>query len=422
MNKANSAFSTTYREDNTSRYIRTVSIDRTGPRNLWSELSADRSDKEHYKLIAYTNDRQHSNYTIQFQNNIMLPVYWYTGLGFKLNEFGYINDIAEPVILFVESYTINDGMQLKELSEYYRNTELSVSDVPSENVIALQDAISSLSKGAFPAVIRIAHIVKLNNYKHERRIYVPALNLMIYKSGKDLRYAGDHPRSKEANNKFDVSAKNSLGDRNLYQHYFKIVNNEEPGRKYYFRLFNRVIEIESTPSMLAIENSCIKMAYYQEQRLIEEVIKEGLSDDNLKSMGIYKTRLEAENAYDINKLIEAKKIDLELNKINLSSNDMVFKAEMMKNSMYTSNRKLHMENKKLDLEFDKLEIDRSKLILDKEKLELEFNKLYKDTKLIERSYRNDIGKLNIGLIKEATDAISVVIRLASLVKGFFSKE
>ena len=420
-NKANSSFSSTYREDNTNRYLKHMSLDKAGTRNLWNEISNGRRDHEQYKMIAYTNDMS-CRYSIQFQNNMMVPVYLHNSLGLHLSGFRQVEDLSDPVVMFVETYTISDSMQLKDLVEYYKNTPLLISDSKEENIVAGQDMITMLSRDSFPAIIRVSHIVKLNNYKHERRIYVPSLNVMLYKTGKDLRYAGEHPRASEITNRFDVSPKNSLGDRNLYQHFFKIINNEEPGRKYYLKLFNRVVEIESTPSMLAVENSCIKMAYFQEKRLIEEVIKEGLSDENLKAMGIYKTRIEAENTHDINKIIEKVKLDIELSKLNLNSSDMVLKASLSKNSLETGRKKLDLESRKLDLEFDKLEIDKSKLVLDKEKLELEFNKLYKDIKLIERGYRNEIGKLNIGLIKETTDAISVVIRLASLIKSFFSKE
>lgn len=419
--RANSNFSSTYREANTTRYLKHISLDKASSRNLWSELSKDRRDHEQYKLIAYTNDWT-NKYSIQFQNNMMVPVYFHRTMGLHLSGFRHLENIDDPTVMFVETFTITDSMQLKELMEYYNNTPLIISDDIEENIIAQQDMIQMLSRESFPAIIRIAHMVKLNNYKHERRIYVPNLNVVLYKTGKDLKYAGEHPRSRESRNGFNVSPRHSREDRNLYQHFFKIINNEEPGRKYYIRMFNRVVEIESSPSMMATENSCVKMAYFQETRLIEEKIIQGLEEESLKQLGIYKTRVEAENIHDINKILEKAKIELEMNKLNLNGNDMILKAAMIKNNANTNIKKLELEDKKLDLEFSKLDLDKSKLILDKEKLELEFNKLYKDIKLLERSYRNEIGKLNIGIIKEVTDAVSITIRLASLIKSFFSKE
>jgi len=420
-NKANSTFSSTYRENNTSRYLKHINFDKPASRNLWNEITRDRREYEQYKLIAYTNDST-CRYTMQFQNNMMVPVYWHNTLGLHLEAFRHLDDLREPVVMFVESFTISDGMQLKELIEYYKNTPVLISDSAQENIIAGQDMITMLAGEAFPAVIRVSHVVKLSNYTKDRRIYIPSLNVVLYKTGKDLKYAGEHPRSREDSFANSLRGKVSLCDRNLYEYAFKIINNEEPGRKYYVKVFNRVLEIESTPSMMATENSCIKMASLQENRVIEEIVKEGLTDENLKSLDIYKTRIEAENAYDFNKLMEKAKIDLELSKINLSSSDMILKANSLKNNYEHSTKKIKLDNKKLDLEFKKLDIDMTKLILDKERLEFEFSKLYKDIKLMERSYRNEIGKLNIGLIKEATDAVSVVIRLASLVKSFFTKE
>ena len=43
-----------------------------------------------------------------------------------------------------------------------------------------------------------------------------------------------------------------------------------------------MLEIESTPSLDGTEKSCVKIASFQEQRQIDKVIKEGLSDENLK--------------------------------------------------------------------------------------------------------------------------------------------
>ena len=105
----------------------------------------------------------------------------------------------------------------------------------------------------------------------------------------------------------------------LYQYYFKIINNEEINRYYYIRVFNQVLEIESTPSLDGTEKSCVKIASFQEQRQIDKVIKEGLSDENLKELGIYKSRAEAEAVHDITKIIESKKIDLELNRLQNSN-------------------------------------------------------------------------------------------------------
>jgi hypothetical protein len=65
-------------------------------------------------------------------------------------------------------------------------------------------------------------------------------------------------------------------------------------------------------------------------------------------------------------------------------------------------------------------IDRGKLILDKERLELEFNKVLKDIHILERGYRHDVSKLNIGIIKEITDSISIVMKLVTLGKSLFS--
>jgi hypothetical protein len=83
-------------------------------------------------------------------------------------------------------------------------------------------------------------------------------------------------------------------------------------------------------------------------------------------------------------------------------------------------KKIELDGKKVELEFEKLDLDRGKLILDKERLELEFNKVLKDIHILERGYRHDVSKLNIGIIKEITDSISIVMKLVTLGKSLFS--
>ena len=141
----------------------------------------------------------------------------------------------------------------------------------------------------------------------------------------------------------------------------------------------------------------------------------------------YKTRAEAEAVHDITKIIESKKIDLELNRLQNSNTDALFKSRAMKDSMELALRrnqldgkKIELDGKKVELEFEKLDLDRSKLILDKERLELEFNKVLKDIHILERGYRHDVSKLNIGIIKEITDSISIVMKLVTLGKSLFS--
>ena len=350
----------------------------------------------------------------------MVPVYLHNTMSLPLYAFKGIKDLQEKVVLLIESFTINDTMQLKNIMEYYKNTPLHMSDNEEENLISTQDILKKLSGEKFPAVMRVMHLINLDVQKHSRRIYVPNLNLVIYKGGNDLKYAGEHPKAKYITNDLNVIPKNSKEDINLYQYYFKIINNEEINRKYYIRVFNQVLEIESTPSLDGIEKSCVKIASFQEQRQIDKVIKEGLSDENLKELGIYKSRAEAEAVHDITKIIESKKIDLELNRLQNSNTDALFKSRAMKDSMELAMRRNQLDGKKVELEFEKLDLDRSKLILDKEKLELEFNKVLKDIHILERGYRHDVSKLNIGIIKEITDSISIVMKLVTLGKSLFS--
>ena len=48
------------------------------------------------------------------------------------------------------------------------------------------------------------------------------------------------------------------------------------------------------------------------------------------------------------------------------------------------------------------------------------NKVLKDIHILERGYRHDVSKLNIGIIKEITDSISIVMKLVTLGKSLFS--
>ena len=419
FNRANSSFSSAGIEDKKTMYMKAISFDKSGSTNLWNDIVTDRRDYQQYALVSYTNDSKCS-YTLQFQNNVMVPVYLHNTMSLPLYAFKVIKDLQEKVVLIIETFVINDMMQLRNLIEYYKNTPLHMSDNEEENLISTQDILRKLSAEKFPVVMRVMHLINLDLQKHNRRIYVPNLNLVIYKGGNDLKYAGEHPKAKYITNDLNVIPKNSKEDINLYQYYFKIINNEEINRKYYIRVFNQVLEIESTPSLDGIEKSCVKIASFQEQRQIDKVIKEGLSDENLKELGIYKSRAEAEAVHDITKIIESKKIDLELNKLQNSNTDALFKSRAMKDSMELAIRRNQLDGKKIDLEFEKLDLDRSKLILDKERLELEFNKVLKDIHILERGYRHDVAKLNIGIIKEITDSISIVMKLVTLGKSLFS--
>ncbi len=427
FNRANSSFSSAGIEDKKTMYMKAISFDKkSDPTSLWNDIVTDRRDYEQYKILAYTNDSK-CNYTLQFQNNVMVPVYLHNTMSLPLYAFKRIKDLQDKVVLIIESFTINDTMQLKNIMEYYKNTPLHMSDNEEENIISTHDILRKLSSESFPAVMRVMHLINLDVQKHNRRIYVPNLNVVIYKGGNDLKYAGEHPKAKYITNDLNVIPKNSREDINLYQYYFKIINNEEINRKYYIRVFNQVLEIESTPSLDGTEKSCVKIASFQEQRQIDKVIKEGLSDENLKELGIYKSRAEAEAVHDITKIIESKKIDLELNRLQNSNTDALFKSKAMKDSMELALRrnqldgkKIELDGKKVELEYEKLDLDRSKLILDKERLELEFNKVLKDIHILERGYRHDVSKLNIGIIKEITDSISIVMKLVTLGKSLFS--
>lgn len=426
--RADSRFNSTYNKDNTTSYLKTMFASKGDSRNLWNEIITDRNDKMQYSLLSYTTD-QGCDYTVQFQNNMMVPVYKHMSLGFHLYNFKLLEKLDEPAVIFIESFTISDAVHLKEIGEYYANTPLFISDKVEENIEANKDILTLLARESFPVTIRALHVIKIADYKHERRIYIPSLNVTLYKAGKDLKYAGNHPLANKCTKEFNILPKSSREDRNLYQYYFKIINNEEPGRKYYTKLFNKIVEIESTPSMSGTENSCVKLAYYQEKREIETIIKEGVTEEHLKEFGIYSSRAAAELAFDKTKELERMKQEIELNKLNLQHTDLLFRSASLKHNSITLNKKqdleykkLDLDNRKLDLDYDKLELDKTKLILEQERLELEFSKLWKEIKLMERGYRNEIGKLNINLIKEITDSVGIVIKLANLVKSFINKE
>ena len=115
FNRANSSFSSAGTEDKKTMYMKAISFDKSGSTNLWNDIVTDRRDYQQYSLVSYTNDSK-CNYTLQFQNNVMVPVYLHNTMSLPLYAFKGIKDLQDKVVLIIESFTINDTMQLKNIA------------------------------------------------------------------------------------------------------------------------------------------------------------------------------------------------------------------------------------------------------------------------------------------------------------------
>lgn len=402
-----------YNYPDTCYYLRNARLIRDGKKTLLEDLTSEKNDMEQYSILAYSND-YNNRYVFQTSSNMMLPVYFNQTITLPLKnhlKIGY----DDPVVIFIESFRVNDAMQLKDLIGYYKNTPMHISTDPEDNILAAQDMLTLLSRSEFPAVIKVLHVVKLDRIKDKRRVHIPILNLMLYKNGADIRFAGDHIGARNKIAGLGVNPKQSAYDKGLYQHLIRIVNNEEPGRRYYTTIFNKIVEIESTPSISGKDNSCIKMAYYVEDKTIEEIASDNIEKETLRSHGIFLTKMEAEANRTLEEEIAKIKLNLELEKITLARETNVIKTMAIKNNATLSTMKFEIDKSKLIF-------DKEKLMLDRDKLELEYDKLLKEIKLLERGYRNEISKITINEIREMTDAINIVTKLASLVKSFFTKD
>ena len=398
----------------TCYYLRSPKLIRDGKRTLLEELSTvERNDVEQYGILAYTND-YNNRYVFQTSSNMMMPVYFNMAITLPLKNYLKIG-YEDPVVIFIESFRVNDAMQLKDLIGYYKNTPMHISTDPGDNILAAQDMMTILSKSEFPAVIKVLHVIKTDRIKDKRRVHIPILNLMLYKNGADIRYAGDHIFARNKIAEIGATPKTSLADKGLYQHLIRIINNEEPGRKYYTTIFNKVVEIESTPSMSGKENSCIKIAYYVEDRTIEQIASDNIRKETLRERGIFLTKMEAEENRTLEEQLAKIKLDIELEKVSLARETNLIKTVAMRQNSAISTMKFEIDKSRLVL-------DKEKLILERDKLEVEYDKLIKEIKLLERGYRNEISKITINEIKEMTDAINIVTKLASLVKNFFTKD
>ena len=124
FNRANSSFSSAGIEDKKTMYIKAISFDKSGSTNLWNDIVTDRRDHNQYTLVAYTNDSK-CGYTLQFQNNMMVPVYLHNTMSLPLYAFKGIKDLQDKVVLIIESFTINDMMQLKNRIIVRRKNNIS---------------------------------------------------------------------------------------------------------------------------------------------------------------------------------------------------------------------------------------------------------------------------------------------------------
>ena len=145
FNRANSSFSSAGTEDKKTMYMKAISFDKkSDPTSLWNDIVTDRRDYQQYSLVSYTNDSR-CGYTLQFQNNVMVPVYLHNTMSLPLYNFKGIKDLQDKVVLIIESFTISDTMQLKNIMEYYKNTPLHMSDNEEENIISTHDILRKLS-------------------------------------------------------------------------------------------------------------------------------------------------------------------------------------------------------------------------------------------------------------------------------------
>lgn len=359
-------------------------------KTMYSEISDLNYASPQYSIEAYSTDNR-ANYSIQLQNNMLLPIYGnamasrYLRKYLNTKEKGKEKNYDGRYLIIVEKHLIKDSFIHNIYKNYYHSIMSKCTANTKENCDINAEVKDRVSKGKFPIEIKILHLIDIDvAFNNSKATYLPDLNMMIYNSNFEINH--EHPIGREFNVGDRLPAFISK-DRGMTQLNISVVDKKNKNKTYYTKILGETVDLKSTDSI------------HKEEGIILEEYSEGLETRRLKiniedirDYGIYPTRTECNNSESIDKVIELKKTELELDKLRFGSKKMSIEFNMF--------------SKKCTMDISRNNIDITKM-------NIEIVKLRKD--LLEDNLLSKKGKRDgIDTSKGLIDITTSILKLASM--------
>lgn len=321
-------------------------------KTMYSEISDLNYASPQYSIEAYSTDNR-ANYSIQLQNNILLPIYSNAMASKYLRKYLDTKERSKEKVhdgkylIIIEKHLIKDNFIYGIYKNYYHSIMSKCTANTKENCDINADVKERISKGKFPIEIKILHLVDIDiAFKNSKATYLPDLNMMIYNSNFEINH--EHPIGREFNVGDRLPAFVSK-DRGITQLNISVVDKKNKNKTYYTKILGETVDLRSTDSI------------HKEEGIILEEYSEGLETRRLKiniedirDYGIYPTRTECNNSESIDKVIELKKTELELDKLRFGSKKMSIEFNMF-------SKKCTMDISRNNIDITKMNIDIVKL-------------------------------------------------------------
>lgn len=347
-----------------------------------------------YSLEAYATNAR-NDYTIQMQNNMLLPICTHPDAIRAIHKY-LKRDIDNDYVFIIERYMINNTSDIESLINYYTSMSLKCVANTADNSNTSYSIRKRLYANKLPIEVKILHLVDFSKVQGARKIYLPNLNMVVYKGAPNPK-RDIHPIEFSIG---DIVPKLHNPD-GVNQTLIKIIDNQHPEKVYYSKLFGNIVRIQSVPNKL--EDNCIKIIRLLDNTEVDKQIIKGL--DKIKDYGIYESLIECENSCNMDKVLEFKKIELSLEKLEI---------ERRKNLMdHNINiKKFKLEENKIKVEYVKLDNDILKMAaeLRMASVKLQHNDITCKANNTSNKIKNTDGILGIGgnLLKLVSTTINLL--------------
>ena len=366
------------------------------------ELTKDmQGNRPQYSMEAYSTSNRY-NLKLQYPNNFVVPLY-HNHLGITVLDSMLNKNPENDYAVIVETFTINTSLDAANLLDYYSTGNLRGIANTKQNADMCRLIRSKIQKGIYPIEAKIMHIIDLSKLKGLKSVYLPNLNLQLYIS--DMTRLDVHPLKHYVG---DYAPKSAIKQDGVMKAMFRIVDNHNPGKVYYTKMFGEVYRINSISSL--VERDSVRITIMADDLEIENKIIHNLH--NLKEIGIYSSLIECENSDSLDNIIEVKKLELKLEEMHLSRS----KATIEHN---TSVQKHLLETSKIKFEYSKLETETFKNLVDLKVINFKIKELNL-TKKMEKELNKKTSTPNSkitntkGIIDIATGGLKLILNVIDL--------
>lgn len=367
-------------------------------KTLYSELTKDiQGNIPQYSLEAYNTSNRY-NLKLQYPNNFVVPMYHnhlaISALGNMLNK-----DTEKDYAVIIERFIINTSLDAANLLEYYSTGNLRGIANTKENADMCRYIRSRIMIDSYPIEIKVMHLIDLSKLKGLKSVYLPNLNLQLHIG--DMSRSDVHPLKHYIG---DYAPKSAIKQKGIVQAIFRIVDNSNPGKTYYTKMFGEVYAVKSVEARM--ERDSIKITLLSDDLEIDSKVIYNLS--NMSKIGFYTSKVECENSDSIDKVIEIKKLELEFEKLNTSRH-----KNILEHSSFIQKHKLEMS--RIKFEYSKLEVDTFKNLVDLKNISYKIKELNSNK---ENNKKNNTPNANIanakGVIDIATGGLKLFLSVVNL--------